>query len=508
MSKIPSKLLKANTGALERPIAAVWPKEVAHPPGVDYSQTPMLKRWILTLRTLSVTLMAGTVAAVNGCDGFVVSETKPDVKVIKVAALREPLTRVRPGQGIEHDLIWQFAEGHLGAKVQWLWVKTPEQVIEALATGKADIGAGRWSMEAIEAQNLRRLAGPAYEESKAVLVCRRDLRSRQEEFFLESLWRGREQAPPIEERQISVALHRRDALPRLLRDLKSQPGWTITIGNESLLTRATQVQNRKLDCFVSDVNTAHFLTSARPGLRVVQELDVRFSRALLFSAHDPEIAEAFTTWFSRYNRSGQISRIRHRYLGYQNSLTDQDRARLLRARASELPELKAKFKKYGAEFDLPWELIAAVAYQESHWNHQALSHTGVRGIMQLTRETARHLGVEDREDVEQSLWGGAKYLRLLIDRQPAHLHFREKLALALAAYNVGIAHLKDAQKLAVEAGRSPFSFWDLRLMLPLLSDPAIAADLEYGLARGEEPVVFTERVLAFYDILSDRAEVY
>jgi membrane-bound lytic murein transglycosylase F len=469
----------------------------------------MLKKWMLTLRTISITLLAGSVAAVNGCDGWATSDVKMDQPILRVAALREPLTRVRPGQGVEHDLIWQFA-GHLGSRVQWTWMTSPEQVIDALTEGRADIGAGRWSVETIESQNLRRLGGPAYEESRAALVCKRDLRSRQDEFFLQSWFRKDKAAPVlIEDRPLKIGVHRRDALARLLSELQSQQlEWTLFVGNESVLARASQVQRQKIDCFVTDLNTAHFVTSIRPFLRVAQQMNFRFSRTLLFSAHEPQIERAFSQWFSRYNRSGQISRIRHRYLGYQKSIDNMDRARLIRARSAELPELKSKFKKYGAEFDLPWELVAAVAYQESHWNPRAQSPTGVRGIMQLTRETARHLGVEDREDLEQSLWGGAKYLRYLIDRQPSHLHFREKLALALAAYNVGLAHLKDAQKLAVEAGRSPFSFWDLRLMLPLLSDPAVAADLEYGLARGEEPVQFTERVLAFYDILADRAEVY
>jgi membrane-bound lytic murein transglycosylase F len=207
-----------------------------------------------------------------------------------------------------------------------------------------------------------------------------------------------------------------------------------------------------------------------------------------------------------FPRHGQISLIRNRYLGFQKVLNDSDRTHFFKDRLTLLKSVLPHFKKYATEFDLPWELLAAVAYQESHWNNDARSPTGVRGIMQLTRSTALHLGLEDREDLEQSLMGGAKYLRALLDQQPVRLHKRDRIALALLAYNSGIGHLHDAQELAIASGRNPFSFWELRTIFPLLSNPAIADDLEFGVARGDEPVQFANRVLAFYDLLADRTD--
>ena len=67
---------------------------------------------------------------------------------------------------------------------------------------------------------------------------------------------------------------------------------------------------------------------------------------------------------------------------------------------------------------VPWKLIAAVAYQESQWKHDSISRTGVKGIMMLTRQTAAFLGVQNRENLLENLWGGAKYLRYLMDEQP------------------------------------------------------------------------------------------
>jgi hypothetical protein len=77
------------------------------------------------------------------------------------------------------------------------------------------------------------------------------------------------------------------------------------------------------------------------------------------------------------------------------------------------------------------EVIKAVALVESGLDPQAVSPKGAVGLMQLMPETAAMLGVDDPLDPEQSLSGGARYLRMLLDR------FGGDLTLALAAYNAG-----------------------------------------------------------------------
>ena len=91
-----------------------------------------------------------------------------------------------------------------------------------------------------------------------------------------------------------------------------------------------------------------------------------------------------------------------------------------------------------------WRLLAAIAYQESQWDPVATSETGVRGFMQLTEETARHLGVADRLDPRESILGAARYLRDLKSRLPARIGEPDRTWLALAAFNIGLGHLEQA----------------------------------------------------------------
>lgn len=99
---------------------------------------------------------------------------------------------------------------------------------------------------------------------------------------------------------------------------------------------------------------------------------------------------------------------------------------------------------------MPADLLAALAYQESHWDPSAESPTGVRGIMMLTRNTAESLGVMDRLNPAAAIDGGARYLADRHRRLPDTIPEPDRTFLALASYNIGRGHLLDARQLARE----------------------------------------------------------
>ena len=146
-------------------------------------------------------------------------------------------------------------------------------------------------------------------------------------------------------------------------------------------------------------------------------------------------------------------------------------------------------------------LIAAIAYQESHWNPQATSETNVRGMMMLTEDTAKRLRVRDRLDARQSIGAGARYLADLKRSLPARIAEPDRTWIALAAFNIGTGHLEDARVLAVRRKLNPDSWSDIKKTLPLLAQTELADDTKYGVARGGQAVVFVETVRAYYDVL-------
>jgi len=96
-------------------------------------------------------------------------------------------------------------------------------------------------------------------------------------------------------------------------------------------------------------------------------------------------------------------------------------------------QLAPLFHHAASAYGLDPLLLRAVARQESAFKPCAVSPAGAMGLMQLMPETASMLGIEDPFDATQSILGGARFLRLLLDR------FQNDLPLALSAYNAGSA---------------------------------------------------------------------
>ena len=110
-----------------------------------------------------------------------------------------------------------------------------------------------------------------------------------------------------------------------------------------------------------------------------------------------------------------------------------------------MPIYKASFKQTAQKYDLDWHLLAAIGYQESYLKPDSVSPTGVRGLMMLTNDTAKAMGVSNRTDPTQSIQGGAKYYDQLLDRY-AHIPYPDRHWYALVAYNMGPNALSNVQK--------------------------------------------------------------
>lgn len=160
---------------------------------------------------------------------------------------------------------------------------------------------------------------------------------------------------------------------------------------------------------------------------------------------------------------------------------------------STLPELEPLFRSAARDSGIDWTLLAAIAYQESRWSNDAKSPTGVRGIMQLTTQTAEFMEVEDRMDITETIDGAARYLLYLKDRLPDSIPEPERTWFAVGAYNVGLKHINAAYKLATSEGLERTQWNTIQQLLPNL----------YGerFNNGEQAKSYVERVQIFTDIL-------
>ena len=216
---------------------------------------------------------------------------------------------------------------------------------------------------------------------------------------------------------------------------------------------------------------------------------------------DPELTESVQTFFERITANGTLRVLLDRHFGHVKRLDQGDIVAFLARRETVLPKYIDLFREAQELTGIDWRLLAALGFQESHWNPIATSPTGVRGLMMLTAITADRMGVTDRLDPRQNILAGARYLQVLKEDLPPRILEPDRTWIALAAYNVGYGHVEDARIIAQRRGLNPDSWIDLKKTLPLLARSDYYTRVKRGFARGGEAVILTENVRNYYDIL-------
>lgn len=170
--------------------------------------------------------------------------------------------------------------------------------------------------------------------------------------------------------------------------------------------------------------------------------------------------------------------------------------------AEKLPNHAPAISRAAAQSNIDPLLLAAVIFQESRFDTSARSKTGVRGIMQLTQNTALLLKV-NRMNPSQSIRGGARYLRMLWDSlDDLDLQPWDRWFFTLAAFNQGPGHLRDAIRLNQDLGGTGRTWRELKDTFPKLARPRYHSRTRYGYCRGYEAVAFVESVRYYYYILN------
>lgn len=217
---------------------------------------------------------------------------------------------------------------------------------------------------------------------------------------------------------------------------------------------------------------------------------------------DYDLQKSSVLFFNKVRENGTLNRLMDRYYGHVTRIQPIDSESLLEKVQSVLPKLRPHFHEAQQLTGIDWRVLAAIGYQESHWDALATSPTGVRGIMMLTEDTADRMGVKNRLDARESIIGGAKYLQILRDTVPSRIPEPDRTWLALAAYNQGYGHLEDARVLTQRMKLNADSWVDVRKAYQKLGDPEVHATLKYGFARGHEAVQFVENIRNYTDIIT------
>ncbi len=398
--------------------------------------------------------------------------------------------------GLDYELAKQFAK-QLNVKLEMKPIYQYSGLFPALENNEIDIIAAGLNQTPERIKSFR--AAPAYYYVSQQLVYKKgswrprsiqNLLERQQEYpeqlltivpnshFINTLENIKQSYPDL-----TYTVSQSSDVQELLRQVSS---------GELTYTIASSIELSLTQRLYPDATRALELTEDQPVSWYIRKADDESLYALLIE------------FFGEIKQSGELASLEEKYFGHVESFDYVDTRTFIRALNDKLAKWEPLFKKYAADFD--WRLIAALSYQESHWNPNATSPTGVRGMMMLTLPTAKQMGVKDRLDPEQSIQGGVKYLQRIVDRVPDSVTEHEKIWFALASYNIGYGHMMDARRLTRAQNGNPDSWADVKERLPLLKQRKYYSQTRYGYARGDEARNYVENIRRYYQSIIGHVE--
>jgi membrane-bound lytic murein transglycosylase F len=291
---------------------------------------------------------------------------------------------------------------------------------------------------------------------------------------------------------------------KLLHELvKTQPELTwIEVDDIATEELIEQVDAGEADYILADSHEIALQRRYFPELRIAFELgQPRQLRWAYNFSDDDSLTIAIDAFFRKIEADGRLEQLIHRHYSHVAKFNYSDVSTFAQRIESHLPRYESLFRKEAEVVDLDWRLLAAIGYQESHWRSQAVSPTGVRGIMMLTQDTADYLGLDDRLDPKNSIFGGAQYYARQTERVADTVDEPDRTWMALAAYNVGFNHIKDARQIVEWEDGNPDIWLDISAALPLLAERSWYSRVPYGYARGWEPVLYVNNIRSYYNIL-------
>ncbi|MDE8033988.1 membrane-bound lytic murein transglycosylase MltF [Actinobacillus equuli subsp. equuli] len=413
-------------------------------------------------------------------------------QVLKVGMINHPLSYFVGADGtagIEYELAKSFSE-YLGVGLEVKSFEHSEQLFKALKENKIDIAAAGLLYQPELGEQFQ--IGATYYSASWQVAYKK----------------GKTRPYKLADLQDELVVPSGSAVLPILQKLKEEHPklrWHTTdqFTQEELLL---QVAEGKIPYTVAvsvDISAAqHISPNIAVGFDLTDEMPVLW---YLPSSSYSELQAAVLDFMDNANETGLISRIEEKYFNHLSRFDYVDTQSYLNAIKSVLPKYQPLFEKYRG--DLEWQMLAAIAYQESHWDPNATSPTGVRGMMMLTRDTADRMKITDRTNAEQSIRAGSEYLHLLMGQIPETVAKEDRIWFGLAAYNMGLGHLLDVRRLTKQLGGDPDNWLDVKKNLPLLAEKRHYSGLKYGYARGFEAFQYVENIRRYHSSIMNHQRV-
>ena len=270
-----------------------------------------------------------------------------------------------------------------------------------------------------------------------------------------------------------------------------------SLSNEDLIE---MVSKGEINYTVSDDNVARLNKTYYWNLNINLKISFPQRSSWAVRSNSPLLAEAINLWSNDKKRNKSFKAITKRYFESSKNNAASEQWIIKEGQISPYDKL---FQKHAALLNWDWRLLASISYQESRFNPDVVSWAGAEGLMGIMPNTARKLGVTPHElkDPDTGIRTGVDCLRRFRQGFNTIEDPNEKIKFTLAAYNAGIGHIYDAQRLAEKYGKNP-QIWDDNVAeyIRLKNEPEYYNDpvCKHGYLRGSETFAYVKNVLERY----------
>jgi len=399
------------------------------------------------------------------------------------------------GRGFDFELVKDFARS-LGVKVEIRLLDDVDQMFEMLNKGEGDLIASNLTITE-DRNRIVKFSTPLY-TSREVLVQR---------LVVPDTANYSHITDTAQLSEVPIWVHRYSSFYTTLKRIDDRSKKPLHIleapGQISTDDLIRLTASGELAATVTDENLARIQQIDYPELDMSVALSGEENIAWAVRTNSHHLQEALNVWLASEKVKRKVDKTYNKYFGDEKLKDYRGPYILPNLSENQISVYDSLFKAYAPQINWDWRLLAALVYQESRFNPEAVSWSGAFGLMQLMPETAKKLGCDSGQTTEPNIRAGVKYLQYLDRMWKDKVHNpEERLKFVLASYNIGPGHIFDARNIAQEMGLKD-TIWDGHvaecLLLKSQEKYYTMGCVKHGYCNSKEPFHFVGKILAVYD---------
>jgi membrane-bound lytic murein transglycosylase F len=400
--------------------------------------------------------------------------------------------------GFEYELLKEFCS-EIGVELEIKTITDFKDILSQLNNGEVDLIACNFAITKSVKEEID-FSNPFLRTSQVLIQRLPDnFENLKKEDVLQKVLND-----PIQLAHKKIYVRRKSSYYNRLINLQEEIGDSILIHEESSSISTEelieQVAEGKIDFTIAEKNVAQVNSRFYDNLNTDLEISIRQNVGFGLRKNSVLLKAKLNEWLNAYSKKPQFRYTKHKYFELSN-LTEKSQAKFSSLKGGQISAFDHIFKQEAAKNGWDWTLIAAVAYQESKFNPYVTGFGGSYGMMQFMPEVGPKFGVYPNSTPEVQIAGGMKKLLKDYDSWPEVTDKTQRQKFALASYNAGLSHIKDAQRLAKKYGLNPI-VWDenVEIMVKNLSNREYYQDevVKFGAMKGSHTQKYVMSVFSRY----------